>query len=97
MAWGLWGGGGMGGGDGGAQLQRRGLRVMPPELAVQALGQVLDDGQVLVTVADVDWARFAHAFTLRRQSPLIAGLPETRQAMSAFMHRLADGPGVDLG
>jgi hypothetical protein len=24
-------------------------------------------------------------------------LPVSRQAMSAFMHRLADGPGVDLG
>ena len=83
VAWGLWGGGGMGGGDGGAQLQRRGLRVMPPELAAQALGQVLDSAETLVTVADVDWARFAPAFTLRRPSPLIAGLPEVRQALAA--------------
>ncbi|HEY2269965.1 MAG TPA: type I polyketide synthase, partial [Streptosporangiaceae bacterium] len=83
VAWGLWGGGGMGGGDGAAQLQRRGLGAMAPELAVRALGQVLDDGQALVTVADVDWARFAPAFTLRRPSPLIAGLPETRPAVTA--------------
>ena len=83
VAWGLWGGGGMGGGDGAAQLQRRGLGVMAPELAVRALEQVLDDGQALVTVADVDWARFAPAFTLRRPSPLIAGLPETRPAVNA--------------
>ena len=40
-----------------------------------------------MTVADVDWARFAPAFTVRRPSPLIADLPEVRQA-------LADGRGA---
>ena len=83
VAWGLWGGGGMGGGAGGQQLQRRGLRVMDPALAVQALGQALDAGETQVTVADVDWARFAPAFTARRPSPLIAALPQVRQALAA--------------
>ena len=92
VAWGLWGGGGMGGGEGGARLERRGLRVMDPELAVQALGQALDAGETLVTVADVDWARFAPAFTLRRPSPLIADLPEVRQALAA--PGAADGGGA---
>ena len=49
---------------------------MDPELAIAALGQVLDSGDDLVTVADVDWARFAPAFTVRRPSPLIADLAE---------------------
>jgi short-subunit dehydrogenase/acyl carrier protein len=83
VAWGLWGGGGMGEGDSGTQLQRRGLQVMDPGLAVLALAQVLDGGETQVTVADVDWARFAPAFTIRRPSPLIADLPEVRQALAA--------------
>jgi len=83
VAWGPWGGGGMTDAEGGAQLERRGLRLMDPGLAVRALGQVLDGGEQLVTVADVDWARFAPAFTVRRPSPLIAGLPEVSQALAA--------------
>jgi candicidin polyketide synthase FscB len=83
VAWGLWDGGGMGQGEGGVQLQRLGLRVMDPGLAMGALGQVLDAGEHLVTVADVDWARFVPPFTLRRPSPLIEALPEVRQALTA--------------
>jgi short-subunit dehydrogenase/acyl carrier protein len=82
VAWGLWGGDGMASGEDGVQLQRRGLRAMPPESAVQALSQALDDGEGLVTVADVDWARFAPAFTLRRPSPLLRDLPAVAQALA---------------
>ena len=89
VAWGLWGGGGMGAGHAGAELQRRGLRVMDPVLAAGALGEVLDHGEGLVTVADLDWARFAPAFTVRRPSPLITGVPEASQALAAP----ADGTG----
>jgi acyl transferase domain-containing protein/D-arabinose 1-dehydrogenase-like Zn-dependent alcohol dehydrogenase/acyl carrier protein/GDP-D-mannose dehydratase len=83
VAWGLWGGGGMGGGEAGAQLQRLGVKVMDPALAVRALGTVLDGGEGNVTVADVDWARFAPVFTVRRPSPLLADLPEAAQALAA--------------
>ena len=88
MAWGPWGGGGMTDREGAEQLRRRGLRLMDPELLTQALGRVLDGGDTQVTVADVDWARFAPPFTLRRSSPLIEDLAEVRQA-------LAGGPGGD--
>ncbi|HEY2269997.1 MAG TPA: SDR family NAD(P)-dependent oxidoreductase, partial [Streptosporangiaceae bacterium] len=82
VAWGMWGGGGgMADWEGAGHLRRRGLRLMDPQLAVRALGQVLDGGEGPVAVADVDWARFAPPFTLRRPSPLIAGLPEVRQAL----------------
>jgi len=64
------------------QLRRRGLQSMDPQLAVGALGQVLDAGDGPVTVADVDWARFAPPFTLRRPSRLIDHLPEVRQALA---------------
>ena len=83
VAWGLWGGGGMGDGHGGTQVQRRGLMPMDPGQAVQALAQVLDGAETQVTVADVDWSRFAPAFTIRRPSPLIAGLPEVGEALAA--------------
>jgi acyl transferase domain-containing protein/acyl carrier protein len=81
VAWGPWGGGGMTDEDGAAQGVRRGLMVMRPGHAVQALAQVLDAGEGLLTVADVDWARFAPPFTLRRSSPLVEDLPEVRQAL----------------
>jgi NAD(P)-dependent dehydrogenase (short-subunit alcohol dehydrogenase family)/acyl carrier protein len=89
VAWGPWAGGGMSDGDGGTQLQRRGLRLMDPDLAVKALEQVLDRGEGLTTIADVDWARFAPAFTVRRPSPLITGLPEVASALAP-----ADAVGV---
>src|SRR4051794_39804960 len=82
VAWGPWDGGGMADREGAAHLRRRGLRPMDAHLAVTTLGQVLDGGEGPVAVADVDWARFAVPFTLRRPSPLIAGLPEVRQALT---------------
>ncbi|GAA2042512.1 hypothetical protein GCM10009839_51610 [Catenulispora yoronensis] len=83
VAWGLWAGAGMGAGDAGEQLQRYGLRLMDPELGIRALAQAIDGREVQVTVADVDWERFAPLFTLRRPSPLLELLPEARQALTA--------------
>jgi len=82
VAWGPWGGGGMSTGDAAAQLERLGLRLMDPDLAVAALELIVEHDEGPVTIADVDWARFAPAFTVRRASPLIAGLAEVRQALS---------------
>jgi acyl transferase domain-containing protein/acyl carrier protein len=83
VAWGMWGGGGMSGAQGVAELSRRGLAVMEPRLAIAALAQALDGGESLLTVADIDWARFAPAFTVRRPSPLISGVPEARAALES--------------
>ncbi|MFD7432845.1 SDR family NAD(P)-dependent oxidoreductase [Streptomyces sp. NPDC059818] len=81
VAWGPWGGGGMTDEETAARMARGGLYAMEPGHAVQALAQVLDGREGLVTVADVDWTRFATPFTLRRPSPLIEGLPEVRKAL----------------
>ncbi|MFD0279584.1 type I polyketide synthase [Kitasatospora sp. NPDC127111] len=86
VAWGPWSVGAMGAGADGAQLERRGLRLMSPDLATRTLAQLLDGGEALTTVVDVDWARFAPPFTLRRRSPLIEGLPEVVEALAG------DGP-----
>ncbi|MFF4647090.1 beta-ketoacyl reductase, partial [Streptomyces sp. NPDC001389] len=80
VAWGLWGGGGMGEGAGEEFLSSRGLRTMDPALAVAALGRALDREDVCVALADMDWPLFAKGFTAFRSSPLIGGLPGVREA-----------------
>ncbi|WP_212732759.1 type I polyketide synthase, partial [Streptomyces oceani] len=81
VAWGPWAEAGMAA-DGAAeeQLRRRGLSPLPPREALRALGRVLSAGEGAVVVADVDWSRFAAAFTSRRAAPLFAELPEAAQA-----------------
>ncbi|HET6711870.1 MAG TPA: SDR family NAD(P)-dependent oxidoreductase [Amycolatopsis sp.] len=80
VAWGMWAGAGMG--AGGEEFARRGLRMMDTRHAITALAQAVDAGEATLTVADVDWARFAPAFTMRRPSPLLAALPEVRAALT---------------
>ncbi|WP_344868876.1 type I polyketide synthase [Amycolatopsis ultiminotia] len=88
IAWGLWGGGGMVGGPAGEQLQRYGMRVLDPARGIRALAGILDGDEPAITVADVDWEKFAPTFTLRRPSPLIASLPEVRS-------QAVEDPGTD--
>ncbi|GLY47190.1 type I polyketide synthase [Lentzea sp. NBRC 102530] len=75
VAWGPWAGG-----DQDELLRRSGLPAMAPERAIAALRQAVESGDRAVTVADVEWARFAPIFTAGRPSPLIADLPEVRRA-----------------
>jgi NADP-dependent 3-hydroxy acid dehydrogenase YdfG/malonyl CoA-acyl carrier protein transacylase len=61
-----------------ARMRRIGAPAMPPELAIEALRQVLDHGESHLVVADFDWPRFAPTYTLARPRPLIFALPEVR-------------------
>ncbi|MFJ3794579.1 type I polyketide synthase [Kitasatospora sp. NPDC090091] len=81
VAWGLWDGGGMVSGAGEEQLERRGVRAMSPELAVTALHRALAHNETTLTVADIDWARFAPAFSSARPRPLIEDIPQVRRAL----------------
>ncbi|MGW7594718.1 SDR family NAD(P)-dependent oxidoreductase, partial [Streptomyces rubiginosohelvolus] len=81
VAWGPWGESGMAAGDGGDQLARRGLPAMAPGLAMAALQGAVAGDDGVVTVADVDWERFAPAFTIGRPSPLLGELPEVVSAL----------------
>ncbi|GAA3806027.1 hypothetical protein GCM10022403_045120 [Streptomyces coacervatus] len=82
IAWGPWADGGMAAeGDAEEQLRRRGLPPMAPETNLAALREAVGAPEATVTVADVDWARFAPAFTAARPRPLIADLPEVRAAL----------------
>ncbi|MGP4114701.1 type I polyketide synthase, partial [Streptomyces sp. 4N509B] len=80
VAWGLWDEGGMGSGEGGAQLRRRGLSPMEPRLALQALEFAIRDEQPDLVVADIDWSRFVVGYTAARRSPLLSDIPEARRA-----------------
>ena len=79
VAWGPWAGAGMvAAGATADYLRERGLRPMEPASAVAALASAVDGGDTCVAVADVDWERFAGAFTATRPSALLANLPAAR-------------------
>ncbi|MFE7558113.1 type I polyketide synthase [Kitasatospora sp. NPDC057500] len=63
------------------KLEEHGLPRLAPDLALHALRQALDDDETVLTVADVDWERFAAVFTSTRPSPLLTGIPEARRAL----------------
>ncbi|GAA2247523.1 hypothetical protein GCM10010232_38440 [Streptomyces amakusaensis] len=103
VAWGPWEGDGMAGQDGaGEYLYRHGLVAMAPDLAIRALQRAVELDEGCVTVADVDWRRFAPAFVSGRRSALFAELPEAVSAAApvpgtpdrdpAFREELAAAP-----
>ncbi|MFI2351226.1 type I polyketide synthase [Streptomyces sp. NPDC019443] len=65
------------------QLRRLGLSEMAPDLALTVLAEALEGTEAALVVADVDWERFAPAFTAVRSSPLISQLPEVERILSA--------------
>ncbi|BCL17267.1 hypothetical protein GCM10017556_50060 [Micromonospora sagamiensis] len=79
VAWGPWTESGMFDDSGPEQLRRRGLRVMPPGVAMAGLRHALAVGDACVTVVDIDWATFHPLFTALRPSPLLADLPAVRE------------------
>jgi len=85
VAWGAWDGGGMSTFSTQIQVQlsRSGLSLMPPDMAVSALVQAVEHDETCVVVTDMHWDRFTPRFTSLRPSPLLAELPEVRQAMSS--------------
>ncbi|WP_086666086.1 type I polyketide synthase [Lentzea kentuckyensis] len=64
------------------QLWRRGVRPMSPGTALAALRVALELDETAVTVSNMDWERFAPAFTASRPSPLLAAIPEVVAALS---------------
>ncbi|MFC9236291.1 type I polyketide synthase [Streptomyces decoyicus] len=98
VAWGPWAGGGMADAEGAEEhLLRRGLKALDPALAVSALESAVGAGEGSVVVADVEWERFAPAFTSARPSPLLEDLPEVRAALAAGAAAAGAGSGVVRG
>ncbi|MGP9017967.1 type I polyketide synthase [Streptomyces sp. BR1] len=95
LAWGPWADGGMATeGDAEEQLRRRGLPPMDPATNLLALGRAVAGRDAALTVADVDWARFAPVFAAARPRPLIGDLPEVRDALRGDAPA-AQGPAAD--
>ncbi|MEV0570858.1 beta-ketoacyl reductase, partial [Dactylosporangium sp. NPDC050588] len=69
VAWGAWAATGMADG-----LDAAGIRPMAPEAALEALGTVLDRGDVTALIADIDRRAFTARFTAGRPSPLLTEL-----------------------
>ncbi len=72
------------------RLRTAGVPPMDPATAISALAAAVDRDETCLAVVDIDWPRFAGAFTATRPSALIADLPEVR-AMTATGP--AGGPG----
>ncbi|MGV4989020.1 SDR family NAD(P)-dependent oxidoreductase, partial [Streptomyces sp. NRAIS4] len=66
-----------------AQLRRRGVLPMAPQLAVTAMVQAVGGNEKFVAVADMDWSAFIPAFTSVRTSSLFADLPEAKAVLQA--------------
>jgi acyl carrier protein len=82
VAWGPWAEAGMATeGDAEEQLTRRGLPPVTPATNLLALERAVAGGDATLTVADVDWARFAPVFAAARPRPLVGDLPEVRDAL----------------
>ncbi|MFD0660982.1 beta-ketoacyl reductase [Thermocatellispora tengchongensis] len=64
------------------RLRRQGLRLLDPDRALSALGQVLADDETVLSVVDVDWPRFSAVFNAMRSWPLLDAIPEARQITS---------------
>ncbi|WP_442818059.1 type I polyketide synthase [Streptomyces sp. NBC_01224] len=93
MSWGAWGGAGMARGSAEEILSRRGLPAMDPQLAIDAMQEAVGSGETMLTVADVQWERFAPTFTVTRPSPLLENLPEVRRVLAAAAETEAAGMG----
>ncbi|MFJ4659049.1 beta-ketoacyl reductase, partial [Nocardia sp. NPDC088792] len=78
IAWGTWADAGMVVGDSehSRYLARLGVHPMRPELGVMALQRALEQYEISMTVADVDWSRLVPAFTVVRPSKLFDLIPE---------------------
>ncbi|MFF4402329.1 type I polyketide synthase [Streptomyces sp. NPDC001480] len=84
VAWGPWAGAGMATESPGGRRRGRGaVASLDPDLAVAALGTALDAGVTGEFVADIDWTRFAPAFTAVRPSALLRDLPEAASSLPA--------------
>jgi A-type KR domain-containing polyene macrolide polyketide synthase len=108
VSWGFWAETGMAADSADReQLTLAGVGAMDPELATSALRRALDDEETTLTVAAMDWARFAPTFTALRPSPLLSALPEVRAVLavpasteveeSALKRRLLGLPSAERG
>ncbi|MFJ6619335.1 type I polyketide synthase [Kitasatospora sp. NPDC091335] len=81
IAWGPWADGSGLTADATALLARTGLRSLDPEAALDLLTRLPQEP--CLTVADVDWERFAASYTLSRPRRLLDEIPAARRTAGA--------------
>jgi acyl carrier protein len=69
--WGPWGGGGMATGEARKWLQQTGIKIMPPEKAIEILEQLLASKASQRVVADMDWDLFKELYEIKGPRPLL--------------------------
>ncbi|MEU6541153.1 type I polyketide synthase [Streptomyces sp. NPDC047000] len=99
VAWSGWASGGMASGTVGERLQRHGVHLMDPAVAVTALQQALDHDDTALVVTDIDWEVFGAELAKGRPRRLYAALPEARHSQTEAARRTAEpesaeGPGL---
>ena len=84
VAWGPWAGAGMAADQAVAgHIRRGGLIPMAPSLALSALARAIEQRDVAVVTADIDWARYGATLAALRPSPLTRELTGAEQAGEA--------------
>ncbi|MEH0420577.1 type I polyketide synthase [Streptomyces sp. B21-083] len=63
------------------RVQKQGLPLIEPDLALAGLQQALDDDETVIALANVDWEQFAAVFGSVRPSRLLTGVPEARRQL----------------
>ncbi|MER5556440.1 type I polyketide synthase, partial [Streptomyces sp. NPDC002793] len=81
VAWGAWRDSGMADEESARLITRMGLRLMDPASAIEALAEAVGSAEPTLTVADVEWPRFAANYAIARRRPLIEGVPEAAAAL----------------
>ncbi|WP_042375652.1 acyl carrier protein, partial [Streptacidiphilus neutrinimicus] len=77
------------------RLRRDGVVGMTPALAITAMQQALDHGDVALTIADVDWDRLSAEFAAVRPSRLFDEIPEVQRLRSAAAESRTEGATAD--
>ena len=90
VAWSGWASGGMASGTVGERLQRHGVHLMDPVVAVTALQQALDHDDTALVVTDIDWEVFGAELAKGRPRRLYAALPEARRSQTEAARRTAE-------
>ncbi|MFJ8060994.1 type I polyketide synthase [Streptomyces sp. NPDC096142] len=96
VAWSAWAQGGMAKGTVGERLERHGVRLMDPALAVTALQQALDHDDSALVVTDIDWEVFGPELARGRPRRLYADLPQLRRIL-AEARRATPGQDAEAG
>ncbi|MDO0924394.1 type I polyketide synthase [Streptomyces sp. TG1A-8] len=98
VAWSGWADGGMAAGTVGERLQRHGVRLMEPEIAVTALQDALDHDDTALVVTDIDWEVFGAELVRGRPRRLYAELPDLRPVLAARRPQARESAaGADTG